>query len=97
MAGRLAAAEPFVVRLKMPLTGSFVLQDLLRGDIRFEAAALEDTILIKSDGYPTYHFAVVVDDHLMSISHVMRGEEWIPSSPIQIQLYKALGLSLIHI
>ena len=91
VAGRLAAAEPFVVRLKMPLTGSFLLQDLLRGDIRFEAAALEDTILIKSDGYPTCHFAVVVDDHLMSISHVMRGEEWIPSSPIQIQLYKALG------
>ncbi len=88
---RLAAAEPSVVRLKMPLTGSFVLQDLLRGPIRFDAAALEDTILIKSDGFPTYHFAVVVDDRLMAISHVMRGEEWIPSSPIQIQLYQAFG------
>lgn len=91
VARRLAAAEPHVVRLKMPLTGGFDLQDLLRGEIHFDAASLEDTVLIKSDGYPTYHFAVVVDDHHMAITHVLRGEEWIPSSPIQIQIYRAFG------
>lgn len=88
---RAAAGEAHVVRLKMPLDGSHLLQDLLRGEISFDAASLEDTILIKSDGFPTYHFAVVVDDHLMAISHVLRGEEWIPSSPIQVQLYRAFG------
>lgn len=88
---RAAAGEAHVLRLKMPLEGSHRLQDLLRGEISFDAASLEDTILLKSDGFPTYHFAVVIDDHLMAISHVLRGEEWIPSSPIQVQLYRAFG------
>jgi glutamyl-tRNA synthetase len=91
VAARLAAGETAVVRLAMPLGGELVLHDVLRGPIVFEAAEFEDVVLMKSDGFPTYHFAVVVDDHLMAISHVLRADEWVPSAPIQIQLYRVLG------
>lgn len=91
VAERMAAGETSVVRLAMPLTGELVLHDILRGPIVFEAAEFEDVVLMKTDGFPTYHLAVVVDDHLMAISHVLRADEWVPSAPIQIQLYRVLG------
>nr|WP_290669117.1 glutamate--tRNA ligase [Ardenticatena sp.] len=86
-----AQGAPYVVRLKVPLEGETVVHDLIRGEIRFENKTLEDVVLLKSDGYPTYHLAVVVDDHLMQITHVLRGDEWIPSAPIHVMLYEALG------
>lgn len=88
---RAEAGESFVVRLKVPLTGSITLHDAIRGDITIENETIQDTVLIKSDGIPTYHFAVVVDDHLMKITHVLRGEEWISSFPIHLHLYNFFG------
>ena len=88
---RLEAGEKAVLRQKMPLSGRVRVKDELRGEIRFRAQDLEDHVLVKSDGMPTYQFASVVDDHLMEISHVLRGEEWIPSLPKNILLYKAFG------
>ena len=88
---KIKAGETFVIRQKMPLDGEVVVTDELRGDIKFKAADLEDQVLIKSDGMPTYQFANVVDDHLMKISHVLRGDEWIPSFPKNILLYQAFG------
>jgi len=88
---RLAAGEKFVLRQKMPLDGEIVVHDELRGDIKFKAADLDDHVLIKSDGVPTYHFANIVDDHLMKITHVTRGDEWLPSFPKNILLYEAFG------
>ncbi len=85
------AGERSVLRLKMPTSGEILMHDLLRGEIAFEAGQLEDVILVKSDGYPTYHFAVVVDDHAMGITHVLRADEWIPSVPYQTVLYEAFG------
>ncbi len=90
-AKRRAAGEPSVVRLKMPRQGELLVHDLLRGEIRFEAAQVDDQVLLKSDGFPTYHLAVVVDDHLMKISHVIRAEEWLSSLPKHLQLYKGFG------
>ncbi|MFH1183052.1 MAG: glutamate--tRNA ligase, partial [Candidatus Moraniibacteriota bacterium] len=83
------AKEPFVLRLKIPATGKTAFTDLVKGKIVMENKLLDDPILIKSDGFPTYHFAVVVDDHLMRISHIFRGEEWIPSTPKHILIYQA--------
>jgi glutamyl-tRNA synthetase len=83
--------ESHVIRQKMPLDGEVVVHDELRGDIKFKAAELEDHVLIKSDNIPTYQFASVIDDHLMEISHVLRGEEWIPSFPKNVLLYKNFG------
>lgn len=80
-----------VIRFKTPLTGTTVVKDLLRGDLEFENSVLEDLVLIKSDGYPTYHFANVIDDHLMKVTHVLRGDEWLPSTPIHVLLYQAFG------
>ncbi len=80
-----------VVRLKVPLAGELVLNDSLRGEIHFPAGEIEDAVLMKSDGLPTYHLAVVVDDHFMEITHVLRADEWIPSAPIQVALYAAFG------
>jgi glutamyl-tRNA synthetase len=80
-----------VIRLKVPETGVTVVPDLIRGNIEFENRVLQDAVLLKSDGFPTYHLAVVVDDHLMEISHVTRAEEWIPSSPMHVLLYQAFG------
>jgi glutamyl-tRNA synthetase len=87
----IAGGKPFVIRQKMPISGSVIVRDELRGEIAFKAEDMEDHVLIKTDGMPTYHFAVVVDDHLMEISHVLRGEEWIPSFPKHSELYKAFG------
>ena len=89
-----------VVRFKMPLEGEIVVHDLVRGDVSFDAALLDDFVLLKSDGFPTYHLANVVDDHLMEISHVMRAEEWLPSAPRHQELYNALGYEmpqLVHL
>lgn len=90
-ARRAEAGESFVVRLKVPLSGSVTLHDAIRGDITIDNELIQDMVLIKSDGIPTYHFAVVVDDHLMKITHVLRGEEWISSFPIHLHLYNFLG------
>jgi len=81
----------FVVRLKTPEKGELVMHDLLRGPIVISYTEVDDQVLVKSDGFPTYHLANVVDDHLMSITHVIRGEEWISSLPKHILLYEALG------
>ena len=82
-----------VVRFKVPLEGGaqVVFDDYLRGEVSFDATTLDDFILLKSDGYPTYHLANVVDDHLMEISHVIRGDEWLPSTPRHVLIYRALG------
>ncbi len=88
---KIANNEKYVIRQKMPLEGKIIVHDELRGDIEFNAAELEDHVLIKSNGIPTYQFASVVDDHLMEISHVVRGEEWLPSFPKNILLYQAFG------
>jgi glutamyl-tRNA synthetase len=87
----LAAGIPSSIRFRMPLAGETRVVDLLRGEIVFQNANLEDLILLKSDGYPTYHLANVVDDHLMAITHILRGEEWIPTAPIHVRLYDAFG------
>lgn len=79
---------PYVIRQKIP-TKAVHFQDIVRGDLTFEASTLDDQILLKSDGYPTYHLANVVDDHLMEVTHVIRGEEWLPSTPKHILLYEA--------
>jgi len=80
-----------VVRFKAPLEGRTGFDDLVRGGVVFENATIDDFILLKSDGYPTYHLANVVDDHLMEISHVLRAEEWLSSTPRHLLLYRALG------
>jgi len=85
------AGEPSVVRLAMPREDSMVVTDLLRGEVRFERPQMDDQVLLKSDGFPTYHLANVVDDHLMKISHVIRAEEWLSSLPKHVQLYRAFG------
>jgi len=89
-----AKKEKFVVRLKIPEEGTTSFADLIRGEIRFENKVLDDQVLIKSDGYPTYHLAVVVDDHQMGVTHVLRGEEWISSTPKHILLYQDFGWDL---
>lgn len=88
---RLEAGEPSVIRLKVPRDQTVVFNDLIRGEIKVASNELDDQVLLKSDGFPTYHLAVVVDDHLMKISHIMRGEEWISSTPKHILLYQAFG------
>lgn len=87
----LAEGVPSVIRFKMPFEGVTIVEDALRGKIRFENRLLDDFVLLKSDGYPTYQLASVVDDHLMNISHVIRGDEWINSAPKHVLLYQALG------
>lgn len=83
--------KPFTIRLKMPYDGQTIVKDRLRGDIVFENSTIDDQVLLKSDGFPTYHLANIVDDHLMGITDVIRAEEWIASTPKHIQLYKAFG------
>ncbi len=80
-----------VVRFKTPLTGETTTFDTLRGDVTFQNDTLDDFVLLKSDGFPTYHLASIVDDHLMEISHVLRGEEWLSSLPRHVLLYQAFG------
>ena len=86
-----AESESYVIRLKVPEQGVTVVDDIIRGKVIFQSELIDDQVLIKSDGYPTYHFANVVDDHLMQISHVIRGEEWLPSTPKHVILYKYFG------
>ena len=86
-----SADTKHVVRLKIPTNPDLVLEDAVKGKIRWESLSLRDPVLMKSDGFPTYHLAVVVDDHDMEISHVMRGEEWIATTPIHLMVYQALG------
>ena len=90
-ARRAAAGELFVVRMKVPLEGHCVIRDLLHGEIHKDWASVDDQVLLKSDGFPTYHLANVVDDRLMGISHVIRGEEWINSVPKHLLLYEYFG------
>lgn len=87
----LEMGTPHVVRLKVPKGETIVLHDLIRGEVRVSSEEVDDKILLKSDGMPTYHLANVVDDHLMEISHVIRGEEWLPSAPLHVLLYRYLG------
>ena len=86
-----AEGRSWVVRLAMPTEGVTTFHDAIRGDITFDNKEMQDAVLLKSDGWPTYHLAVVVDDHFMEISHVMRGNEWISTVPLRWQLYKAFG------
>jgi len=88
---KLESGEQYVIRLKIPRKEEIRLNDLIRGWVMVHSATLDDKVLMKSDGMPTYHLANVVDDYLMNISHVIRGEEWLPSAPTHVLLYKYLG------
>ena len=85
------SGKPYVIRLKVPLNEEVKFDDLIKGTIKIETNNIDDQILLKSDGFPTYHLANVVDDHLMNISHIIRGEEWVTSVPKHILIYRALG------
>ena len=91
VATRQAAGESSVIRFRIPDDRDIECHDLVRGTVRFHTRDTDDQILLKSDGFPTYHLAVVVDDHLMGVTHVIRGEEWLPSTPKHILLYEAFG------
>ncbi|PIT87772.1 MAG: glutamate--tRNA ligase, partial [Candidatus Magasanikbacteria bacterium CG10_big_fil_rev_8_21_14_0_10_40_10] len=88
---RVQAGEKYVVRMKMPQDGTTKFNDLIRGQVEFQNNLIDDQVLLKADGYPTYHLAVVVDDHLMKITHIIRGEEWLSSTPKHILLYQMFG------
>jgi glutamyl-tRNA synthetase len=88
---KLAAGDKYVVRFKTPQDEILIMQDEIRGKIKIDTNVLDDKVLFKSDGMPTYHLANVVDDHLMEISHVIRGEEWLPSLPLHLLLYRAFN------
>ncbi|OHA55630.1 MAG: glutamate--tRNA ligase, partial [Candidatus Veblenbacteria bacterium RIFOXYB1_FULL_43_13] len=89
---KLEAKLPYIVRLKIP-AGQTIFNDLIRGQIKVDNTSLDDSVLLKSDGFPTYHLANVVDDHLMEITHVIRGEEWLPSTPKHLLIYQGFGWS----
>ncbi len=88
---KIASGAPYVIRFKMPENELIDMTDLIRGNVKVNSKELDDKVLFKSDGLPTYHLANVVDDYLMQISHVIRGEEWLPSMPLHVMLYKTLG------
>ncbi|MBP6128356.1 glutamate--tRNA ligase [Flavobacterium sp.] len=88
---RITNGEHYVIRFKTPVNETLHLQDIIRGDVHFDTNLLDDKVLFKSDGMPTYHLANIVDDHLMETSHVIRGEEWLPSMPLHVMLYRAFG------
>jgi glutamyl-tRNA synthetase len=88
---RLASGEPYVIRLKVPSDETILIQDLVRGEVSFQSKELDDKVMLKGDGMPTYHLANVVDDRLMKITHVIRGEEWLPSTAHHVLLYRAFG------
>jgi len=88
---RVAAGEKHIIRFRMPKEGNITATDLLRGKIVTENSALDDSVLVRSDGLPTYHLAAMVDDHLMKITHVIRGSEWLPSMPLHIHVIRAFG------
>lgn len=86
-----ARTEPHVIRLKVPDKGTLAIEDLVHGHVEWQADTIEDQVILKSDGFPTYHLAVVIDDHVMEISHIMRGEEWMASVPKHLLIYSAFG------
>jgi glutamyl-tRNA synthetase len=88
---RLENGDPYVIRIKVPRKEEIRVQDIIRGWVVVHSSKVDDKVLFKSDGMPTYHLANVVDDYLMKITHVIRGEEWLPSTPIHVLLYKYLG------
>jgi glutamyl-tRNA synthetase len=88
---RLEAGEPYVIRIKIPSDEEIRLNDIIRGWVAVQSSQMDDKVLFKSDGMPTYHLANVVDDYLMKITHVIRGEEWLPSAPLHVLLYEYLG------
>lgn len=88
---RLASGDPYVIRVKMPRKEEVRLNDMIRGWVMVHSSTLDDKVLMKSDGMPTYHLANIVDDHLMGITHVIRGEEWLPSAPLHVLLYRFFG------
>ncbi len=90
-AKRIANGEHYVIRFKTPVNEVLEIEDIIRGTVKFDTNLLDDKVLFKSDGMPTYHLANIVDDHLMETSHVIRGEEWLPSVPLHYLLYKAFG------
>ena len=87
----LDANTPHVIRIKMPVDGRVTFNDMIRGPVSFETSQVDDKVLLKADGMPTYHLAVVVDDYLMKITHAFRGEEWLPSAPVHLLLWEYLG------
>ncbi len=93
---KLAAGQPGVIRMKVPDATTIVVDDIVRGRVEVASDLIDDQVLLKSDGYPTYHLANVVDDHLMNISHVIRGEEWLSSTPKHVLLYDYFGWELPH-
>ena len=86
----IAEKTPYVIRIKMPDQETISFTDMIRGDVHFDSSLVDDKVLLKADGMPTYHLAVVVDDYLMKISHAFRGEEWLPSAPVHVLLWKYL-------
>lgn len=91
---RVAAGEEYVIRLKMPENELITFEDVVKGTVTVNSNDVDDQVLIKSDGFPTYHFAVIVDDHLMGITHIARGDEWVSSVPKHVVLYRAFGWEL---
>lgn len=91
---RLQSGEPYVVRIKTPENEIIRVNDLIRGEVEMHTSQMDDKVLFKSDGMPTYHLANVVDDYLMKITHVIRGEEWLPSAPLHVLLYRSFGWEL---
>jgi glutamyl-tRNA synthetase len=94
VAAREQAGAGYVIRLKMPLDGETIVPDLIRGNITFQNSQLNDEVLLKSDGLPTYHLAHVVDDHFMETSHIMRSDEWLSIAPLHVNLFRAFGWPL---
>ena len=88
---RISSGEPYVIRFNIPKEREIVVKDIVRGTVKVNSKELDDKVLFKSDGLPTYHLANIVDDNAMKISHVIRGEEWLPSLPLHFLLYEALG------
>ncbi len=88
---RVAAGEPHVVRLRVPIGEMVRFHDMIRDDVEFDSRTIDDQVLLKSDGFPTYHLANIVDDHYMQVTHVIRGEEWLSSTPKHVLLYQAFG------
>ena len=88
---RLERGDAYIIRIKLPRNEEIRFHDVIRGWIVFNSSQLDDKVLLKEDGLPTYHLANIVDDHLMEISHVIRGEEWLPSAPLHVMLYRYLG------
>src|SRR5690606_4735148 len=86
-----AEGHPYVIRIKMPVGETIGFDDMIRGVVSFDSSLVDDKVLLKADGMPTYHLAVVVDDYLMGITHAFRGEEWLPSAPVHILLWEYLG------